>query len=336
MPKKLSSTKENDSFIVLLNNFQIIISKLKKKLKIKKKKKKKKRKFKGKTKKNSKKIHPQKIINIENNCKINPLIEYKLITRAAQNNNDINLDINDNIKYNYNNKYSIHFGIKNYKFWSNLPNALNDVNKLQHLFENKFNFKTKTIIDEKVTKFNVEKEILNFKDITDENDLLVITFSGHGHSITFDNSISGFIVPYFAQEKPEICQLISMKSLIIWSNWIPAKHVIFIFDCCFSGLSQMRGQYRKSIHTLSHLLDLKTRFVINAGNGNQKVHDGDGFNSPFVTAILNSDVVNDGQCSIKDLAADVVHKTSELSNYRQTPISGTLPGDQGGCAFLAI
>ena len=43
MPKKLSSTKENDSFIVLLNNFQIIISKLKKKLKIKKKKKNKKK-----------------------------------------------------------------------------------------------------------------------------------------------------------------------------------------------------------------------------------------------------------------------------------------------------
>jgi hypothetical protein len=111
---------------------------------------------------------------------------------------------------------------------------------------------------------------------------------------------------------------------------------VFLLDCCFSGLSQLRGRHRKSIYTISHLLNLKCRYVINAGNGNQKVHDGVGKHSPFVQAILDSPIINDEQCSIKDLAEDIVHKVSELSNFRQTPISGTLRGDHGGCAFLAL
>ena len=127
-----------------------------------------------------------------------------------------------------------------------------------------------------------------------------------------------------------------MKFLSEWSNWLAAKHVVFLLDCCFSGLSQVRGNHRKSIHSLKHLLGLKCRYVINAGTCHQVVYDGTGKHSPFVTAILNSDVINDGQCSIKNLAEDIVHNVSELSQFRQTPVSGTLNGDQGGCAFLAL
>lgn len=326
MPKKLSSTKENDSFIVLLSNFQNILEILRKKYK-KRKSKTKKVKKKKKRKINKKKIIPESLINVQ----INPLNNL----RGIQNEPDIEQPKIE-IKSSYKNKYSLHFGINEYKNWSILPNALNDTIQLESLFKEKLNFKTKSITNNKVSKQNMEFEILNFKDILDKDDLLVVTFSGHGHSINFDDSIAGFLVPFEANKKPLLSELISMKSLIMWSNWLPAKHIVFIFDCCFSGLSQLRGIHRKSIHSLSHLLDLKCRYVINAGTGIQKVHDGDGLNSPFVTAILKSDVINDGQCSIKDLAADIVHKTSELSGFRQTPISGTLPGDQGGCAFLGL
>lgn len=331
MPKKLSSTKENDSFIVLLNTFEHILNKFKKKYKQnsknKKKSKTKKKKFKR---KNKKKIIPENLINVQ----INPLNNF----RASENitDNNITTENIDTVKSTYKNKYSLHFGIKEYKNWTNLSNALNDTEKLNSLFKDKLNFKTKSIINKDVSKQNIETEILSFREILDKDDLLVVTFSGHGHSINFDDSIAGFIVPYEAKKKPTLSELVSMKSIIMWSNWLPAKHIVFLFDCCFSGLSQLRGVHRKSIHTLSHLLNLKCRYVINAGTGNQKVHDGDGLNSPFVTAILNSDVINDGQCSIKDLASDIVHKTSELSQFRQTPISGTLPGDQGGCAFLGL
>ena len=238
--------------------------------------------------------------------------------------------------FKYNNKYSIHFGISNYDNWSKLPNAENDATALNDLFKKKFNFKSKLIKGVEVTKNNIEKEILSMKNILSKNDLLVVTFSGHGTSIHFDNCIGGFIVPQNASKETILSELVSMKSLSEWANWLPSIHIVFLLDCCFSGLSQLRGGHRKSIYTISHLLNLKCRYVINAGNGNQKVHDGVGKHSPFVQAILDSPVIDDEQCSIKDLAEDIVHKVSELSNFRQTPVSGTLQGDHGGCAFLAL
>ena len=287
--------------------------------------------------------------NIDNNINNYNIIKNNSITRARQVDNNINnnkVDIIDKI-YNiptsptsilkYNNKYSLHFGISEYKHWSKLPNAENDAYALNNLFSKKFNFKSKLLKGCEVTKNSIEKEILSMKNILSKNDLLVITFSGHGTSIRFDNCIGGFIVPHNASKKSELSELVSMKSLSEWASWLPSTHIVFLLDCCFSGLSQLRGSHRKSIYTISHLLNLKCRYVINAGNGNQKVHDGAiGQHSPFVQAILDSPVINDGQCSIKDLAEDIVYKVSELSNYRQTPISGTLSGDHGGCAFLAL
>ena len=360
----LKVIKRRNSMGDFLTVMEILVNRFKYKItnegvieKRKKSKRKKSRRKKSRRKKSRRKklIKQSKRSNRKKIGKIIPLslaikkmnMENNNISRGIENETESNNDDNHILKltndhslvkkeYLYNNKYSIHFGISEYIHWRNLKNAENDTKCLEDLFSNKFNFRTKIFLGKSVTKSSIESEIVGLSNIVEKDDLVVITFSGHGTSVTFDNAIGGFIVPYDANKSINLTELVSMKFLTEWSNWLSAKHVVFLLDCCFSGLSQVRGNHLKSIHTLKHLLNLKCRYVINAGTCNQVVYDGIGDHSPFVSSILNSEVINNGQCSIKNLAEDIVHKVSELSEYRQTPVSGSLSGDQGGCAFLAL
>ena len=45
---------------------------------------------------------------------------------------------------------------------------------------------------------------------------------------------------------------------------------------------------------------------------------------------------NDEQCDIESLKKEIENRIAEMDGVRQTPTGGTLPGDEGGCAFLAL
>ena len=63
--------------------------------------------------------------------------------------------------------------------------------------------------------------------------------------------------------------LLSMRRLQDISEQIPAKHVVFILDCCFGGLVADR-----SPAFLVPGLDARARQVITAGTEHQTVQDG--------------------------------------------------------------
>ena len=81
--------------------------------------------------------------------------------------------------------------------------------------------------DENVTKKSIEKIITHdlFK-IVEEDDLVVMSFHGHGHSIKFSNFIEGFLVPYDANKVPTPFELISMNNLSKWFNYIKSRRFI--------------------------------------------------------------------------------------------------------------
>ncbi|MEW6741317.1 MAG: caspase family protein [Planctomycetota bacterium] len=173
------------------------------------------------------------------------------------------------------------------------------------------------------------------------DDLLVVFFAGHGETRPSrrGQSQKGYLAPCDARRQsggePDWGTLIPMSTLEEISELVPAKHALFILDCCFGGLAGERGA-----PPLAAGLTLRARQVMTAGGADQKVQDaGGGGHSIFTGAVL------EGLRGKADANLDKVVTFGELYNYvgravesrtrpRQTPGQGTLPDHALGCVAL--
>jgi uncharacterized caspase-like protein len=77
------------------------------------------------------------------------------------------------------------------------------------------------------------------------DDLVVVFFAGHGETQDIHRGKSGFLVPVDGRRDRtgtlEWATLLGMWDLEKASEGIPAKHALFILDCCFGGLVSDRA-----------------------------------------------------------------------------------------------
>lgn len=121
------------------------------------------------------------------------------------------------------------------------------------------------------------------------------------------------------------------------SDLIPAKHVYFVMDSCYSGLALTRGG-GSSFDTSGTYLDEVTsrvaRQILTAGGANQEVaDDGPNGHSVFTWALLEgldgkADLDHNGVITASELGAYVSPVVASFSH--QTPVMGNLIGSEGG------
>jgi tetratricopeptide (TPR) repeat protein len=115
------------------------------------------------------------------------------------------------------------------------------------------------------------------------------------------------------------------------SEAIPAKHVLFMTDACYSGIAATRGGVQ---NYLQEVTKRNARQVITAGGADEEVADnGPNGHSIFTWTVMQgldgrADLNNDGYITASELAAYVGPIVSSLS--RQTPAFASLPGSEGG------
>jgi helicase len=113
--------------------------------------------------------------------------------------------------------------------------ARRDAIALHALFGDTLGGTSTILLDEKATKRNITESFTAFSEC-DEEDVVVMAFSGHGSEthelVTYDANVSNL---------PE--SGIPLQTLTDWFSRIPAKNVICILDCCFSG-----GMGAKALH----------------------------------------------------------------------------------------
>jgi uncharacterized caspase-like protein len=119
------------------------------------------------------------------------------------------------------------------------------------------------------------------------------------------------------------------------SEAIPAKHVLFVMDSCYSGLALTRGGVSvPSQNYLNEISRREARQMFTAGGADQQVADnGPNGHSVFTWTLLQgldgrADLNGDGVITATELAAYVAPAVSALSH--QTPAFGNLPGTEGG------
>ena len=109
----------------------------------------------------------------------------------------------------------------------NLPFCKNDVEAMAKSLENGLGLKKEDIITlgglGDVTKVDFDNALSMMSSITNENDILLFYFSGHGQNFNHQHHLilsDGFI---------------STNELIKNLEKVPAKSKVVFLDCCFSG-----------------------------------------------------------------------------------------------------
>jgi len=139
-----------------------------------------------------------------------------------------------------------------------------------------------------------------------------------------------------ADQSNYVSTAISMTEIREASDLIPAKHVYFVMDSCYSGLALSRGSgaFAKDRSYLDEVTRRTAREILTAGGADQQVaDDGPNGHSVFTWALLEgldgkADLDGNGVITASELGAYVSPIVSEFA--RQTPAVGNMVGSEGG------
>lgn len=199
--------------------------------------------------------------------------------------------------------------------WSNLNNAVFDVEKISQILIDKYSFEVfhGSLTNSKATRDNIYSAFISIKQFVDSSDNLIILFTGHGQMNP--QTKRGYWVPTDGTTNPST--LIENSVIKDFIEDIDAKHIWLISDSCFSGtfLTRTRGVIEEKEYT--KLTFHKSRWMLASGS-EERVSDGQpGQHSPFAKYLIrflenNSNVF----CSVNEIIKYVTTLTN--NNSKQT------------------
>jgi peptidoglycan/xylan/chitin deacetylase (PgdA/CDA1 family)/uncharacterized caspase-like protein len=242
----------------------------------------------------------------------------------------------------YRESFAVIIGVDDYDKWPKLRYAVNDARGVKDVLIGKYGFKPAnvfTLFNQEATRQNIltllSDKLADTAAVT-RDDQVFIFFAGHGATRRLASGRDlGYIVPVDADANNYYGQAISMSNFQDIAEAIPAKHLFFVMDSCYSGLALTRGGARASSENfLQENARRSARQMLTAGGADQQVADGGpNGHSVFTWTLIQSlegkaDLNGDGVITASELAAYAGPVVSSLS--LQTPAFGSLPGSEGG------
>jgi tetratricopeptide (TPR) repeat protein len=233
----------------------------------------------------------------------------------------------------YRHSYALVIGIDEYKNWPRLTNAVKDAVAVDEALR-KAGFETVLVTDPKAaTRDKLDSLLREFfiKTGSDPEARLVFWFAGHGHSTAIDKvEQEGYVVPIEAVKPDDETQFqfdaISLRRFNEYMRLSKAKHILAVFDSCFSGTAFMVARSVPS-PAIKRATAQKVRQFITSGDSNQLVDDNGRFRRLFVDAITGTDSRADSNgdhyVTGNELGFFLATEISNLTNNSQTPRYGT-------------
>ena len=243
----------------------------------------------------------------------------------------------------YRRSWAVIIGIDDYQNWPKLRYAVNDATAIEQTLVSKFGFKPENIrklINRDATRQRIMQVLgdeLSDTGNVSHDDRVFFFFAGHGATrTTADGRQSGYIIPVDADANNYYSTAISMTALHEAADLIPAKHIYFVMDSCYSGLALTRGggAFSRDRGYLDEVTRRDARQILTAGGADQMVSDdGPDGHSVFTWALLQgldgkADLDGNGVITASELGAYVSPVVAGFS--RQTPAMGNLIGSEGG------
>lgn len=154
---------------------------------------------------------------------------------------------------------------------------------------------------------------------------LFLWFAGHGHTIAGE----GFLVP--ADAPPAGDPAFKVKALHMRDfgglvRLAEAKHVLSVFDSCFSG-TVFASRSATAPAEISRKTAMPVRQFLTSGDAGQRVRDDGSFGALFLRALRGderADANRDGYVTGDELGLYLSQEMSRLTNSAQTPRWGRL------------
>ena len=242
----------------------------------------------------------------------------------------------------YRESWAAVIGIDDYQKWPRLRYAANDAKAVRDLLIQKYKFKANNVfllLNQEATRQNILSLLgdkLANTDMVKREDRVFVFYAGHGATRKLPSGRDlGYIIPVDADLTNYQGQAISMTNFQDIAEAIPAKHLMFVMDSCYSGLALTRGGgLGPSANYLQEIARRAAREMFTAGGADEQVADnGPNGHSVFTWTLLQAldgraDLNGDGVITGTELAAYVAPAVSSLSH--QTPAFGNMPGSEGG------
>ncbi|MBC8434179.1 MAG: caspase family protein [Desulfobacterales bacterium] len=230
--------------------------------------------------------------------------------------------------YLYKDYHALVVGIDDYDYWPNLQGAVRDAMEVASVLKN-VGMKVKLVINPTSKELKRAFDELTYGVGKEENRAILIYFSGHGETETLATGEKmGYIVPKdspmpvknpigFAEKA------ISMNMIESYALRIKSKHVLMVFDSCFSGtvFASLKG----IPVGISDKSSRPVRQFITAGSENEEVPDDSIFKTCFVQGINGeADYNEDGYVTGSELGIYLDISVVNYSRGAQHPQYGKI------------
>lgn len=234
--------------------------------------------------------------------------------------------------------YALVVGIGDYQQeWLKLEAPFRDACRVRDFLIHEAGFDyVVTLTNAKATSYKIDKWMVeDFPKLIDEDDRFLFYFSGHGTQQIRKDIPFGYLVLQNCGIK-SYGSMIAMKDIEYWDSLLyPTRHVLFILDCCFSGLA---GKQHKS-SMIDKKLERLTKYahhLITAGTKDEKSvaslsrWHGSLFTDSFLKAtegradLSGDDFEADGIVSLKELMKYIGERIDKESyeSEKKNPLRG--------------
>lgn len=237
----------------------------------------------------------------------------------------------------YSNSWALVVGINDYQYAPRLSYACNDADAVASVLTNELHFpKSQVIIlkDGDATRQAIMDAYLNLASKAgNPDDRVFVFFAGHGATVKGSKGDVGYLIPVDG-ESGRLSSLIRWDELTRDADLIPAKHILFVMDACYSGLMMRRTLPAGTGRFLSDMLQRPSRQALTAGKANQTVADGGGpagtnsiFTGHLIAGLRGSAKDASGVMTATMLMNYVYLKVGQDTHSQQTPHYGHVDGD---------
>jgi hypothetical protein len=236
----------------------------------------------------------------------------------------------------YRSSWAVVIGINRYTRAPRLNYAVNDADIIVATLK-QIGFpadKIVTLVDREATKQRIEQLLYGTLRETSPDDRVLVFFAGHG--VTFSlprGGEEGYLLPVDGDPDNLALTAIAMEDVRKISRRIPAKHILFLVDACFSGFAITRDAPTKTPDVA--YLEAMTREpavqIITAGRKGEQVLEDEGhglFTRRVIQGLTGlADMDQNGIITAQELATWLETRVIRDSDNRQHPQYSRLDGE---------
>jgi photosystem II stability/assembly factor-like uncharacterized protein len=199
-----------------------------------------------------------------------------------------------------------------------------------------YGFEVRTLFEEDATVLNIEAYLADVGARMTTDDRLIFYFSGHGVTLPGAQGDLGYLLTYPATLSS--VRRLGLPMVRMQSEYadLPAKHIAFVLDACFSGLALEKDPVPTDVakflryEQLAEFTKDKARDIMTAGDKSQPALDVNGgiFTQAFLEGIQGAaDYGHSGVITVDELYVYIRNKvmaSAALHKRQQTPQLGHL------------